>query len=97
MAKIEKGTRPIGRKKGTPNTMTQQVKDMVVEALQKAGGVDYLVKQSKKEPKAFLALVGKVLPLQVKHSGDADSPIQHKHTVSPAVQNIIDSLAGKGE
>ena len=97
MAKIEKGTRPIGRKKGTPNKMTQQVKDMVVEALHKAGGVDYLLRQAKAEPKAFLILLGKVLPLQVKHSGDADSPIQHKHTVSPAVQNVIDSLAGKGE
>ena len=97
MAKIEKGTRPIGRKKGTPNKVTQHVKDMVIEALHKAGGVDYLLRQAKAEPKAFLSLLGKVLPLQVKHSGDADSPIQHKHNVSPAVQDILNTLAGKGE
>ena len=37
---------------------------MVVEALHQAGGVDYLLSQSRDNPTAFLTLVGKTLPLQ---------------------------------
>ena len=33
--------------------------------LQQAGGVDYLLRQAEAEPKAFLSLVGRILPLEV--------------------------------
>lgn len=46
---------------------------MIVEALDKAGGVKYLVKQANKNPAAFLGLVGKVMPLMVH--GDKNNPI----------------------
>lgn len=62
-----------GRTKGTPNKFTGEVKDMILTALQQAGGVEYLVRQADEKPVAFLALVGKVMPLQVagslEHSG----------------------------
>ena len=38
---------------------------MILMALDKAGGVDYLAEQAQKTPQAFIGLVGKVLPLQV--------------------------------
>jgi hypothetical protein len=64
-----KGHRPPnagkGRKKGTPNRITGAVKDMVLQALEGAGGVAYLRVQAKENPTAFLTLVGKVIPLQV--------------------------------
>uniref|UniRef100_UPI004034202A hypothetical protein n=1 Tax=Allorhizobium sp. TaxID=633478 RepID=UPI004034202A len=41
------------------------MKDMILGALDKAGGMDYLHRQSTENPTAFLTLVGKVLPLQV--------------------------------
>lgn len=56
-----------GRPKGVPNKVTRELKDMILQALDKAGGVAYLVrcaKDSKTAP-SFLQLVGKVLPLQV--------------------------------
>lgn len=56
-----------GRVKGVPNKVTREVKEMITQALDKAGGVAYLVRCAK-DPKtapAFLTLVGKVLPLQV--------------------------------
>lgn len=61
-----------GRPKGIPNKMTMQVKEMILAALDKAGGVDYLVEQANTSPAAFLTLVGKVLPLQVdaNHTGE---------------------------
>jgi hypothetical protein len=42
---------------------------MVIQALDQAGGIDYLVTQSRDNPTAFMTLVGKVLPLQTEHSG----------------------------
>ena len=61
-----KGTRPPnagkGRVKGTPNKVTRELKVMIEVALENAGGVEYLQKVAKKNPAAFLALVGKLLP-----------------------------------
>lgn len=54
-----------GRPKGSLNKTTAQVKDMILEALDGAGGVDYLQRQAEENPTAFLTLVGKVLPLQL--------------------------------
>lgn len=64
----KQGERRGGRQKGTPNKFTGALKDMVLEALNDAGGVDYLKRQADENPTAFLTLVGKVLPLQL--SGD---------------------------
>jgi hypothetical protein len=68
-----------GRPKGSVNKTTAAIKEMVVQALDNAGGVDYLVTQSRDNPTAFLTLVGKVLPLQV--AGD----INHAVKVSGAL------------
>jgi hypothetical protein len=54
-----------GRPKGSQNKTTKAVKEMILAALDKVGGEDYLVQQSEENPTAFLTLVGKVLPLQV--------------------------------
>lgn len=59
-----------GRVKGTPNKVTGEVKQMVLDALAGLGGVDYLMQRGKENPAAFLTLVGKVIPLQVNGAGD---------------------------
>lgn len=63
------GERRGGRKKGTPNKVPGAVKDMVLQALDSAGGVKYLQRQAVENPTAFLTLVGKVIPLQL-NAGD---------------------------
>ena len=55
----------MARQKGTPNNITRDMKDILHLAFERAGGVDYLVKQSKAEPKAFMALLGRIVPTQV--------------------------------
>lgn len=70
-----------GRVAGTPNKMTKTLKEMILQALDDAGGVGYLVEQAHENPGPFLALVGKVLPMQV--SGSDGGPI--KITVSTGV------------
>lgn len=59
-----------GRKPNTPNKFTSELKDMILQALDGAGGVTYLQKQANASPTAFLTLVGKVLPLQVTGKDD---------------------------
>ena len=61
-----------GRQKGSGNKLPQELKVMILEALDKAGGIDYLVDKSKSHPTAFLSLIGKVLPMTV--IGDEDNP-----------------------
>ena len=46
---------------------------MILAALGKAGGVDYLARQAEENPGPFMALVGKVLPMAV--SGDNGGPM----------------------
>lgn len=54
-----------GSRKGSPNLVTKELKDMILGALSKAGGEDYLCEQAEKSPAAFMSLIGKVLPMQV--------------------------------
>lgn len=63
------GERRGGRKKGVPNKLTTDIKEMIVGALQEAGGQDYLLQQASKNPMGFMTLVGKALPLTVKPEG----------------------------
>ncbi|MBO0358618.1 hypothetical protein J0X19_11735 [Hymenobacter sp. BT186] len=63
-----------GRKKGTPNKISSDVKGMVLGALNKAGGEEYLLRQSKENPTAFMTLVGKVLPTTL--AGDKENPVE---------------------
>ena len=59
-----------GRKPGIPNKANGLLKDAIIQAAEAAGGeggmVAYLTKQANTHPAAFLALIGRVLPLQVQ-------------------------------
>src|SRR4029077_10552842 len=73
-----RGARPPaagrGRPKGSPNRLTNDVKGMILAALQGVGGQAYLEEQARKNPVAFMTLLGKVLPTQV--SGTESEEIQ---------------------
>lgn len=62
-----------GRIKGTPNKLTTDVKNMILQALEGKGGHEYLMKQADENPTAFMTLLGKVLPMTV--AGDPDAPL----------------------
>lgn len=73
------GARPnAGRPKGVPNKLTTDVKEMILAALNGAGGADYLQRQANENPASFMTLVGKVLPMTV--AGDKDAPIEVRVT-----------------
>ena len=59
-----------GRVKGTPNKTTALLKDAILKAAEAAGGaqgvVGYLTLQAHENPGPFMALLGKVMPMQVE-------------------------------
>src|SRR4030067_1996798 len=63
-----------GRKKGVPNKMTRDLKEMIMGALDDAGGQKDLAAKAKTHPGPFLTLLGKVLPTQV--TGANGGPIK---------------------
>jgi len=67
------GERRGGRQKGTPNKVTRALKEMILAALDDAGGQEYLAAIAKSNPPAFLALLGRVLPTTL--AGDPSQPI----------------------
>lgn len=62
-----------GRKKGQLGKNTAALKEMILQALDESGGVNYLKAQAKDNPTAFMTIVGKVLPLTV--AGDKENPL----------------------
>src|SRR5258708_29553846 len=72
------GNRGKGRKKGVLNKTTALLKGAILKAAESAGDakglVGYLEHQARKNPGPFLALLGRVLPIQV--TGSADGPSQ---------------------
>ena len=55
-----------GRPKGAVNKTSKALKDMILGALENAGGEQYLQRQADENPTAFLSLIGKVLPTELK-------------------------------
>jgi hypothetical protein len=65
-----------GRPKGIPNKVNADLKNMILTALNSAGGAEYLEARAH-DPKtaaAFLGLVGKVLPMTI--AGDEENPLK---------------------
>jgi hypothetical protein len=87
-----------GRKPGTPNKITMQLKEAILEAAHQAGGPDgmvgYLRTQATDNSASFMALLGKVLPHQI--AGDKDNPMQLEHTIESerAFAMLVSALEG---
>lgn len=76
----------MGRPKGVPNKTTAILKDAILRAAEKAGKrygsegmVSYLEAQATENPGPFMALLGKVLPMQV--AMDPDNPLKVVHRI----------------
>ena len=78
MPKLGLDRSKTGRRKGTPNKTTALLKDAVLVAAGNAGAEDglvgYLTLQARLNPGPFMALLGKVLPLQLV--GDEANPLK---------------------
>ncbi len=78
----------VGRPKGRPNRITQDLREVIQQAFHKAGGRDYLVRVAKSRPDVFLALVGKILPQETRVS------LMASYQAMPIPVEARDSLPG---
>lgn len=78
---FKKGEKKPNQGKRGPNKVTAELKDMIRNALDNAGGVEYLTERAldPKTASAFLTLLGKVLPMTV--AGDPENPLRHSLTI----------------
>ena len=81
------GKRGPGRPKGSPNKITADVKQAILNAFEKVGGKDYLARQANENPVAFMTLLGKVLPTQI--TGDPDNPVVTR------IETVVVDAGGK--
>lgn len=65
-----------GRPKGSVDKGNRLIREMIVQALDQVGGIEYLAQTAASHPAAFLSLIGKVMPIQVE---GGDEPIKHSH------------------
>jgi hypothetical protein len=97
----KRGTRPPnagkGRPKGAVNKVTGNLRQMILGALDEAGGPAYLAKQAQKNPVAFMALLGKVLPPEPRNEvpphitfriGDRDIRPRAMRNVTPTMEAL---------
>lgn len=79
---MAKGKKTGGRQKGTLNKVPAALKDMILQSLANVGGEAYLQQQARDNPTAYLSLIGKVLPLQIKEGGSepvVPTVVKHIH------------------
>lgn len=75
-----------GRPRGARNKLSADVKEMIICALNELGGQEYLVRQATENPTAFLALVGRIIPKEVRANVAASHAISD---LSPMQQRAI--------
>ncbi|MBU2850763.1 hypothetical protein [Acidithiobacillus ferrivorans] len=77
-----------GRPKGSPNKITSNVKSMILGALDTLGGEQWLVESARADPKAFLSLLGRILPSEIS----LDAHITHA-PITEIRRTIVDPRA----
>ena len=61
-----KNQKYANRKPRGKSKLSKDMKEIIHLAFSRAGGVDYLVEQARSEPKAFMGLLGKIVPNEVR-------------------------------
>ena len=75
-----------GRRKGVPNKTTANLKAALEESFDELGGVRWLVELAKSEPRAYAALLAKLLPSQV----NMDASVTAHEPITRIEWEIID-------
>ena len=90
---MAKGAKTGGRKKGSKNHVTRELAAMIDGALAELGGQKWLVETARDEPQAFLALLGKRLPKDLRIGGGLKLQV---NLVRDTTRRVDDKLPGTG-
>ena len=83
-----------GRQAGMPNKLTADVRAMILAALARVGGEEYLVQQARDNPKAFMSLLGRLMPTQVV--GKDDTPLLAELSTAEIEKRLMAKLLAAG-
>ena len=83
----------VGRPKGRENRVTRSVKEALVEAFDKLGGVPALVRWGRANPTDFYKLWLRLLPIQVTGLDGGPIKVEHKHDLSQLSTEELCQLA----
>ena len=94
------GRRPgAGRPKGSPNKLSQSLKEMILASLDDVGGRKYLARLAIENSSAYSSLIGKVLPTTLaasESSGGAGVELRFvREIVYPSGQRHIEGVTPK--
>lgn len=80
MPRPKKGERTpgSGRPQGKLNGDTAKLREMILNALDQAGGLEYMARQAHEQPVAFLKLLGQVLPRDIAVTGTVDIALSER-------------------
>lgn len=85
-----------GRIRGSTNKTTKQLREMILGALEaaggKKGGQEYLRKQAIKQPVAFMTLLGKILPTQITGAGGGPIRIADEAALAKLAPSELEKL-----
>lgn len=93
------GERRGGRQPGTPNRVTRDVRQAIQVAFDRLGGVDYIERLGRTDPKTFVPLLSKIVPQKIEadvtHHGAGQLPdVELVHRLQVALDklrsNVID-------
>lgn len=76
-----------GRTRGTPNRIPAGIKAMIEGALEDVGGRAYLARQAEENPVAFLALLGKIIPREIR------ADVAATHTIARLAPDQVAGIA----
>ena len=57
---------PSGRRRGAENKLSREVRELIRQALDEVGGIEYLKWAARKKPVAFMALLGRLVPSEIR-------------------------------
>lgn len=69
------GVKYGGRPKGGQNKMTVEIREMILGALSDVGGQRYLAEQAMASPAAFMSLLAKTVPAQLRVGDSNGQPL----------------------
>lgn len=88
------GSKSGGRQKGSRNKVTLKLKNAILQAFDNVGGMNYLEKVAKDDPRTFCTLLGKVLPAEVKADLTVSRTLVKIKDLTGASGVIIDQKPG---
>jgi hypothetical protein len=93
---FKKGQRPVGRRAGTPNKMTAEVKQILARCFEDIGGYEAFVKWVKSSPKRldtfYTKMWIKLLPMNIA----PERPEDHKDVVYKSPAEVRAAFASHG-